>query len=65
MLVLTRKQGQSVVIGGSIEVFVVEIRGEQVRLGIQAPRDVPVVRREVIDGVRPPADSTDEDGAEA
>lgn len=52
MLVLTRKQGQSIVIGDGIEVFVVEVRGDQVRLGIQAPRSVPVVRREVLDQIR-------------
>lgn len=48
MLVLTRTQGQSIVIGDSIEVFIVEVRGDQVRLGIQAPRAIPVVRREVL-----------------
>ncbi|HEY3412508.1 MAG TPA: carbon storage regulator [Armatimonadota bacterium] len=48
MLVLTRKQGQSIVIGDSVEVFIVEVRGDQVRLGIEAPRTVPVVRREVL-----------------
>jgi carbon storage regulator len=51
MLVLTRKQGQSIVIGDSIEIFVVEVRGDQIRLGIQAPRSVPVLRREVLDQI--------------
>ena len=51
MLVLTRKQGQSIVIGDSIEIFIVEVRGEQVRVGIQAPRSIPVVRREVLEQI--------------
>lgn len=51
MLVLTRKQGQSIVIGDSIEVYIVEVRGDQVRVGIQAPRTIPVVRREVLEQI--------------
>lgn len=47
MLVLTRKSNQSIMIGDSIEVSVLSVVGEKVRLGIQAPRDVPVFRREV------------------
>ena len=47
MLVLTRKANQSIMIGDHIEVSVLAVTGEKVRLGIQAPRDVPVFRREV------------------
>jgi carbon storage regulator len=47
MLVLTRKVHQSIVIGEGIEVVVLEVRGEQVRLGIRAPKDVAVHRKEV------------------
>ncbi|HRC07487.1 MAG TPA: carbon storage regulator CsrA [Miltoncostaeales bacterium] len=47
MLVLTRKANQSIMIGDSIEVSVLSVMGEKVRLGIQAPRDVPVFRKEV------------------
>jgi carbon storage regulator len=47
MLVLTRKSNQSIMIGDEIEVSVLAIMGEKVRIGIQAPRDVPVFRREV------------------
>lgn len=47
MLVLTRKANQSIMIGDSIEVSVLSVMGEKVRLGIQAPRDVPVYRKEV------------------
>lgn len=46
MLVLTRRLNQSIMIG-EIEVTVIEVRGDQVRLGIHAPRDVPVHRKEV------------------
>lgn len=47
MLVLTRKANQSIMIGDTIEVSVLSVLGEKVRLGIQAPRDVPVFRKEV------------------
>jgi carbon storage regulator len=47
VLVLTRKSNQSIMIGDDIEVSVLSIMGEKVRIGIQAPRDVPVFRTEV------------------
>jgi carbon storage regulator len=47
VLVLTRRPNQSIVIGGNIVVTVLEVRGDQVRLGIKAPRDVDVHRDEV------------------
>ena len=47
MLVLTRKSNQSIMIGDDIEVSVLAIMGEKVRIGIQAPRDIPVFRKEV------------------
>jgi carbon storage regulator len=47
MLVLTRKANQSIMIGDEIEVSVLSVLGEKVRLGIQAPRQVPVFRKEV------------------
>lgn len=47
MLVLTRKVNQSIRIGKDIEVVVLEVRGEQVRIGIKAPRDVAVHRNEI------------------
>lgn len=47
MLVLTRKVQQSIMIGDDIEVVVLEVRGEQVRLGIRAPKDVTVHRKEI------------------
>ncbi len=51
MLVLTRKVNQGIRIGDDIEVVVLEVRGEQVRLGIRAPRNVAVHRDEVYDKV--------------
>ena len=47
MLVLTRKAEQSIMIGDDIEVSVLAIMGEKVRIGIQAPRNIPVFRKEV------------------
>ena len=47
MLVLTRKSNQSIMIGDDIEVSVLAIMGEKVRIGIEAPRKVPVFRKEV------------------
>jgi carbon storage regulator len=47
VLVLTRKSSQSIVIGDDIEVSVLAIMGDKVRIGIEAPRAVPVLRREI------------------
>ena len=47
MLVLTRKPNQSIMIGDDIEISVLAIMGEKVRIGIQAPRSVPIFRRDV------------------
>ena len=47
MLVLTRKIDQSIIIGDNIKLIVVEIRGDQVKIGIEEPRDVTVHREEV------------------
>lgn len=52
MLVLTRKVNQSIVIGDDIEVVVLEVRGEQIRLGIKAPRDVVVHRKEIYEQIQ-------------
>ena len=47
MLVLTRKSNQSIMIGDEIEISVLSVMGEKVRIGIDAPRSVPVFRKEV------------------
>ena len=52
MLVLTRRAGESLVIGDAVVVRVLEVRGDVVRVGIDAPRDVQVHRQEVYDAVR-------------
>ena len=52
MLVLSRKKNESIVINNDIVVTVVEIRGDKVRLGIVAPKEVPVHRQEVYDAIR-------------
>lgn len=51
MLVLTRKVHQSIVIGDEVEVVVLEVRGEQVRLGIRAPKNVAVHRKEIYEQI--------------
>ncbi len=51
MLVLSRKKGESIVIGDGIEIIIVEVRGDKVRLGVEAPKEVPVHRREVFDAI--------------
>ncbi|MGZ4737138.1 MAG: carbon storage regulator CsrA [Acidimicrobiia bacterium] len=51
MLVLTRRSNQSIMIGKDIVVTVLEVRGEQVRIGIRAPRDVEVHREEVFEAL--------------
>jgi len=52
MLALTRKRGESIVIGDDIEVVVLAISGEQVRLGIIAPRTIPVHRKEIYEQIQ-------------
>lgn len=52
LLVLTRKPNQSIVIGDEIEITVVEVKGEQVRLGINAPKHISVHRREVYEAIK-------------
>lgn len=52
MLVLSRKKNESIVINDDIRIVVVEIRGDKVRLGVEAPAEVPVHRREVYDAIK-------------
>lgn len=47
MLALSRKQGESIMVGNNIEVTVLEIKGEQIKLGINAPKSIPVYRKEL------------------
>jgi carbon storage regulator len=52
MLILARRIGESIVIGDQVEVSVVDIKGDQVKLGINAPRSVPVFRHEVYQAIQ-------------
>lgn len=52
MLVLSRKRNESIVIGDDIKITVIEIRGDKVRLGIEAPREVTVHRQEVYEAIQ-------------
>ena len=69
MLVLTRKPGQSIMIGDGVEVQVLSVAGEKVRLGITAPRDVAIFRNEVYERIesenelRSSGDDEDDGGA--
>ena len=47
MLALTRKKGEALVINNNIEITVLEIRGDQIKIGLSAPKDVPIYRKEV------------------
>lgn len=47
MLALTRKKGESIVVNNNIEISILDIRGEQVKIGISAPKEVPIYRKEV------------------
>ena len=64
MLVLTRKSNQSIMIGDDIEVSVLAIMGEKVRIGIEAPRSVPVFRKEVYVEIQQNQDPTEDDREE-
>jgi len=65
MLVLSRKKNESIIINDDIVVTVVEIRGDKVRLGVEAPKEMPVHRREVFDAIhrknKPPAAEGDKE----
>jgi len=52
MLVLSRKKNESIVINDDITIVVVDIRGDKVRLGVEAPKEIPVHRREVFEAIR-------------
>jgi len=52
MLVLSRQKDESIMIGDNVEITIVDVRGDKVRLGITAPKDIPVHRREVYDAIQ-------------
>uniref|UniRef100_UPI0040561ED6 carbon storage regulator CsrA n=1 Tax=Agathobacter sp. TaxID=2021311 RepID=UPI0040561ED6 len=47
MLALTRKKGEALMVNNNVEVTILEVRGDQVKIGISAPKDVPIYRKEV------------------
>ncbi|MEO1999337.1 MAG: carbon storage regulator CsrA, partial [Planctomycetaceae bacterium] len=51
MLVLSRKKNESIVIDGEVTITVVEVRGDKVRLGIEAPREIPIHRSEIYEAI--------------
>ncbi len=61
MIVLSRKAGEAIVIADEITVTVVEIRGDKVRIGVEAPKEVPVYRKEVFDAIKRNEESQQED----
>ena len=65
MLALTRKKGESLVLNNNIEITVLEIRGDQIKIGIQAPKEVPIYRKEVYVQIQKEnEEATDIDGLE-
>ena len=52
MLVLTRKAGESIVIGDNIEITVIETKGDQIKLGIKAPKDIDIHRKEIYENIQ-------------
>lgn len=52
MLALSRKQGESIIVGNDIELTILEIKGEQVKVGISAPKSIPVYRKEIYMQIR-------------
>lgn len=65
MLVLSRKKDEKIVIGDAITLMVIEIRGDKVRLGIDAPREVTVHREEVYEAIKRESERTQEDATHA
>lgn len=60
MLVMSRQRDESIMIGDEVEITIVDVRGDKVRLGITAPKNIPVHRREIYDAIqREKGDNTD------
>jgi carbon storage regulator len=64
MLVLTRRRNESIIINDNIKIVVIGIRGDRVRLGIEAPPEIPVHRREVFEQIRKTQQGTSQAGGQ-
>lgn len=51
MLALTRKKGESLIINNNVEITVLEIRGDQIKIGVNAPKEIPIYRKEVYEQI--------------
>jgi carbon storage regulator len=60
MLVLSRQKDESIMIGDNVEIIIVDVRGDKVRLGITAPKEIPVHRREIYDAIQREKNGTQE-----
>ena len=52
MLALSRKKGEALVIGNNIEITILEVKGDQIKIGIKAPKEVPIYRKEVYEQIQ-------------
>ena len=65
MLVLSRQRDESIMIGDDVEITIVDVRGDKVRLGITAPKSIPVHRREIYDAIQREKNGEGADAKEA
>ena len=59
MLVLSRRKDESIIIGDDVEIIIVDVRGDKIRLGIKAPRSISVHRKEIYDAIQQEKNQTD------
>ena len=52
MLALSRKKGEALVVGNNIEITILEVKGDQIKIGIKAPKEVPIYRKEVYEQIQ-------------
>jgi carbon storage regulator len=61
MLILTRKIGQSIIIGGDIKIKLLDVKGDSIRIGIEAPKEVEIYREELFDKIQSENNSNESD----
>ena len=64
MLILTRRVGETLMIGDNVSVTVLRVKGNQVRLGVNAPKDVSVHREEIFERIKQESDESEKDSTE-